>query len=363
MLKKSGRTQKRLLRVSLQVAPQLVQATEPNGDNPGELHVRPIKSGPNGGISFGVEVLNLDLRKCSKETVTDLLLPLVRKNGLVLVRGTEEGMPGKRQVEISSWMSPIGGLYANHQGHAKQPSPHVFRLSNDESEGVLGGGDGVWHHDSMHMPKPPCFQVLHMPTSPAWGEGKTKTGNPEREGECAATWFAKADASLLGPKTRRKLARLRSFNLPTGQQHPLLNEETSTMIPPTVVGVLEIDEEAGTSRKLSKDELAHLMQGYRKLLLKGEPFSLDESEGPTSSEVRENGEGLTKLTRRLEVEALEAKSPSIYRHVYRPGDVLIQNNMAIAHRAPTSEEQDQVTGLRVLHRCLALSAGGGTGGA
>lgn len=344
-------------------------AAEPT-EEPAELEVRPLKSGKNGG--FGAEVLNLDLRFCGKETIIEKLVPLVKKWGLLVVRGTEEGIPGDRHAEFASWMSPIGGLYSNHQHHEKQPNPAVFRLSNREEEGVPGGGDGLWHHDSLHMPVPPCYQVLHMPRSPAWLDGRAAAddGAAEREGECAATWFARADASLLSTETRNRLAKLRSFNLPTGQQHPLLNPETGTMMPPTAVGVLEVDEQAGTSRKLSKQEFKFLSACYRRLLLKGEAFLLPaEGELVTAGAAEDQtgaetpGEGMVALTRRIEQEALNAQSKSIYRHVYRPGDVVIQDNHAIAHRAPTSEEQALVTGTRVLHRCLALAEGGGTGGA
>lgn len=332
--------------------------------DPAELNVRPLKPGPNGG-GFGVEVLNLDLRRCDKETILEKLLPLVKEHKLIVVRGTDDGIEGLRMAEFSSWMSPIGGLYMNHQMHVKQPTPAVFRLSNDENEGVQGGGaasaEPQWHHDSMHMPVLPCFQVLHMPCSPAWGEGNTiaTSGDPEREGQAAATWFARADASKLSPETRKKLLNFRSFNLPTGQQHPLINTESDTMNPPSMVGVLMVDDDGNLVRKLNKQELIHLIGKYRALLIKGEAFTLDDLGSPTDPDAND----LTLLTKRLEAEALSEGSTSIYRHVYRPGDVVIQDNWSVAHRAPTSEEREHITGRRVLHRCLALSEGGGTGGA
>lgn len=331
---------------------------------PNELNFRPLK-GPNGG--FGIEVLNLDLRKCDKETVTEQLLPLVKEWGLVVVRGTEKGIEGLRMAEFSSWMSPIGHLYTNHEMHEKQPTPLVFRLSNDENEGVQGGGatskEPLWHHDSMHMPEPPIYQVLHMPMSPAWGEGKGKSEDLQREGEAAATWFARADASKLDEKTRARLLKLHTFNLPTGQQHPLLNLEKNIMIPPTQAGVLEVDFEAGTQKKLSKPELYHVMAGYRKLLLLGEPFTFDDVGKLGEDQTPTNSEEMTEFTKRLEAEALRTQSKSIHRHVFRPGDIVIQDNWSVAHRAPTSEEREYITGTRVLHRCLALSEKGGTGGA
>lgn len=321
---------------------------------PHPLDVRPLEVGEHGG--FGAEVLNLDLRTCDKETVTETLAALVRKWSLVVVRGghdgasQESGIRGERHAEITQWLSPSDSLYIEHQMHEEQHTPVVFRLSNNAKEGVLGGGPGLWHHDSLHLQEIPPFAVYHMYKAPSLEEGAVN----------AATWFARADASKLEPQVKDQLLHLYALHLPTGLQRPLLNTETDTMLPPTRVGVVEIDDE-GNPRKLQAQEHRQVMEFYQRLLLTGEVSDLPPRGGTTPGTDKAaqpkymNEQELASLSRKFEAEGLAAKSSSIYRHVWQPGDVIITHNPSVAHRAPTTEERDRTTGLRVLHRCLALA--------
>jgi alpha-ketoglutarate-dependent taurine dioxygenase len=44
-----------------------------------------------------------------------------------------------------------------------------------------------------------------------------------------------------------------------------------------------------------------------------------------------------------------------YKHAWEPGDVVVLDNLAVAHRAPTREEHLEIEGgVRVLHRCCIL---------
>lgn len=273
----------------------------PIAPDPPELEVRPLEVGEHGG-GFGAQVLNLDLHLCSKETVTEKLGPLVKKWGLVLVRGAStEAMHGEKHAQIATWLSPSGGLYLEHAMHKEQHLPFVFRLSNRKEEGVLGGGPGLWHHDSLHLPEVPPFSVLHMFKAPSLDEGAV----------CAATWFARADASKLSPEVKTRLLRLQAMHLPTGQLRPILNSETDTLLPPTRVGVLEVDDQ-GNGRKLQAEELRQLLEFYQRLLIKGEVTSLPTppkgNEAPPSPRDQKwmSENELAALSRKLEKEALEA---------------------------------------------------------
>merc|ERR550514_668828 len=136
------------------------------------------------------------------------------------------------------------------------------------------------------------------------------------------------------------------------------------MLPPTRVGVLEVDNE-GNPRKLQPTEHRQVMEFYQRLLLKGEVSRVvpevlggggEQSSGGEPSAARYMNEIEEAAgARRLEQEALALRSDSIYRHVWQPGDVVVTHNPSVAHRAPTTEERDNTLGLRVLHRCLALA--------
>ena len=43
-----------------------------------------------------------------------------------------------------------------------------------------------------------------------------------------------------------------------------------------------------------------------------------------------------------------------YEHKWEPGDVMITDNLAIAHRPPAKEEREVIEGLRVLHRTCMM---------
>lgn len=113
-------------------------------------------------------------------------------------------------------------------------------------------------------------------------------------------------------------------------------------------------------RKIAKPELNYLIECYRRLLLTGEPFELGEQRLDELEEGDRRPGPALRSVRELEAEGLASPSgplhqTTVMRHVWQPGDMVFSHTLQCAHRAPTPEEIDQVTGTRVLQRAISLA--------
>ena len=189
--------------------------------------VCPLRQGPSAsalldtarplrGCEWGVEVPAgaVDLATCSRGDV-EALGELAVRHGLVVIRSDRSlVLHGRRQFEITTWLSPVSGVFTGHQQHPEQQHPAVFRLSNDPALGVPGAGS-AYHHDSMHLDSIPPFAIYHLQVTPSAG---------------GQTHFAFADPQQLSHAEREAWLLLRGFH-PGGTGvgvHPLLAESADS---------------------------------------------------------------------------------------------------------------------------------------
>merc|ERR1712224_1172835 len=115
-----------------------------------------------------------------------------------------------------------------------------------------------------------------------------------------------------------------------------------------------VDENGVFVRRWEASARRKLVDAYHRLLLLGQSFDLPIRGGDEGESDADDADADAEAdVRHLEVEAL--KLGVVYQHVWIPGDVIIANNRLVAHRAPTVTELEQVSGLRVLHRTVALA--------
>ena len=119
-------------------------------------------------------------------------------------------------------------------------------------------------------------------------------------------------------------------------------------MPPTQYGIVEFDQDQFV-RKLDDVEKKKLSYTYHKLLLTKTIPSEEEVENAVQNIVDNN---IMSKVRMIEKEGIE--KGYVYRHCWEEGDVVITDNLRIAHRAPSAAEMKDVKDLRILHRSIAM---------
>eukprot|EP00013_Stygamoeba_regulata_P024050 CAMPEP_0177656756 /NCGR_PEP_ID=MMETSP0447-20121125/15765_1 /TAXON_ID=0 /ORGANISM="Stygamoeba regulata, Strain BSH-02190019" /LENGTH=359 /DNA_ID=CAMNT_0019160953 /DNA_START=249 /DNA_END=1328 /DNA_ORIENTATION=+ len=256
---------------------------------------------------MGAAVTGLDLR-LSRSPPADVLKALeVEMAGRGFVVFRDQGvMTGDEQVRASEL---FGGkkIYSTHGVHPKAPNRHIFRLSNDPSEGLLGVGP-QWHNDGSFERAVFSHVGYHI------------VRVPERGG---ATHFSHAGAAhdRLTEEEKEVWSRRFSVNSNSGVVHPLVHTHPisgrrSVWLHLGWTGaVIEASRDGEAHRLLDAAELTALCHRFNDLLDAG------FKEGYSMS------------------------------YEYQAGDLVMIDNLAISHRAaPQAHMSTAVQGLRILHR-------------
>jgi len=245
----------------------------------------------------GAEVIGLNLRdKPSKETLKTLQDEMSRAGFLVF---RNQGiLHGDEQVSICEY---FGGceIHSTHGSHPKAPNRHIFRLSNEDEHGINGVGP-QWHNDGSF-----CRAVFsHV--------GYHMVRCPESGGE---TEFADLHSAYMAlpEDTQAQWRKYTSVNSNSGVLHPMVYEhpiskQTVIYLHLGMTGAVIETDEAGTHRTLNKEEMTALFNAYNTL---------------------------------LQEHCISFK--------YQSGDLVIIDNLAVAHRASPSAHR-RSSGLRILHR-------------
>ena len=211
-------------------------------------------------------------------------------------------------LQASCWW---GGkaLHSTHGVHPATPkgNPHIFRLSNDESEGILGVGP-QWHNDGSFNAGTFSHAGYHMIRAPEKGGGT-----------CFAHQAAAFDT--LTSEQKAYWNRLSSVNATSGVVHPMvhthpLSNRSSVWLHLGMTGaVIMKDSDTATFRLLDAAELTDLCHQYNDLLNEGfhQGYAID--------------------------------------YEYETNDCLFIDNLAVAHRAaPEAHLPAKEQGLRIMHR-------------
>lgn len=258
---------------------------------------------------IGALVQGLDLSSSAEppEPVVQALEHIMAQRGFIVFRHTTP-LPSHDFLRVSCWW---GGktLHSTHGVHPATPggNQHIFRLSNDTAQGILGVGP-QWHNDGSFNLDTFSHAGYHMVRRAEAGGG---------------TYFAHQAAAFdaLTQTQREHWSRLCSVNATSGVVHPLVHDHPisgrkSVWLHLGMTGaVIEKSPDMDAFYLLDADELRQLCRDYNDVLDRG-------------------------LTEGYAM-AFE----------YEENDCVFIDNLAVAHRAaPEAHRPPQEQGLRILHR-------------
>ena len=269
-----------------------------------EFGARLYELDPIGAI---IENLDLAANKPPPDTVLQALEYIMACRGFIVFK-SKQAISEDQFLQASCWW---GGkaLHSTHGVHPATPNgnPHIFRLSNDTNEGILGVGP-QWHNDGSFNPGTFSHAGYHMVRAPEKGGGT-----------CFAHQSAAFDA--LEYDQQDYWSRLSSVNATSGIVHPMVHlhpliKRKSVWLHLGMTGaVIMKDPKENLFRLLDPDELKILCNQYNDLLNAG----------------FENGYSIN--------------------YEYDTNDCLFIDNLAVAHRAaPEAHLPAEKQGLRIMHR-------------
>ena len=232
---------------------------------------------------------------------------LMAEQGFVVFKSDKQ-LGVKDFLRVSCWW---GGreLHSTHSVHPATPegNPHVFRLSNDPNQGIMGVGP-QWHNDGSFITETFSHAGYHM-VRPAEKGGGTLFAHQARAFEA------------LGSEKKEYWSRLSSVNASTGvvhplvHQHPLLGRNAVWLHLGMTGAVIEKIAGEDAFRLLNEDQLIELCHQYNDLLNFG-------------------------LTGGYSI-----------KYEYDANDCLFIDNLSVAHRAaPEAHSSPEIQGLRIMHR-------------
>ncbi len=259
---------------------------------------------------LGAEIIGLDLRgpfdAATRQAVYDAF---VRYHVLCF---RDQTLTKDQQIAFSEQFGPLERHIARNRG---TDNPVVHTVSNLGPDGKPSGkvGSQQWHSDKSFRPEPSLATILHAVTLP-----------PEGGPTCFANMIAAYQA--LGPAEQVELDGVRVIHSWE------LSQQKS--------GLTATPEEIQDAPAMSHPLVRRHPDSGEKALFMGQHAS--------------HFDGLPMTEGRARLAALEAHATQerfIYRHSWRPGDVLMWDNRCLLHRADANF--DAARHARVLHRtCL-----------
>jgi len=258
-------------------------------------------------IGAVVENIDLTANKPPPDPVLQALEFAMAERGFIVFK-SNHFITEEQFLRASCWW---GGkaLHSTHGMHPATPNsnPHIFRLSNDERQGILGVGP-QWHNDGSFNAGTFSHSGYHMIRAPEKGGGT-----------CFAHQAAAFDA--LKPEEQDYWRLLSSVNATSGAVHPAvhshpLTKRSSVWLHLGMTGaVIMKDPNENLFRLLDADELKSLCHQYNDLLNAG------------------------------------FKNGYSVNYEYESNDCLFIDNLAVAHRAaPEAHLPANKQGLRIMHR-------------
>jgi alpha-ketoglutarate-dependent taurine dioxygenase/uncharacterized cupin superfamily protein len=256
---------------------------------------------------FGAELSGLDLRAALESGAASALAAQLRvalnARGLLVVRDQHDLQPA-HHTQCAQLFGDIFPLPERFQ-HTRSPFPkEILRISNDEAEGFVGVGASGWHVDgtSYTMPFSHALMQIVQPL---------EHGGP--------TLFL--PLSPLASRLRQHAPSWDRLWVRNGNgTHPLVYAHPRTRAPGVCLG-------------------------------KAQSFVWDH--GQATERVTDDEETAATLAELRTVVDAYASDGRVYTHEWRAGDLVLVDNLAVAHLAPpqTQAARDEA-GLRVLHRVV-----------
>jgi taurine dioxygenase len=270
--------------------------------------VRPL------GPLFAAEVVGLDLRASLDPATRQAVYDAFVRYHVLAFR--DQQLATEEQVAFTEQFGTLERHIARNRssGH-----PLVHVVSNLDDQGRPSGKVGSlrWHTDKSFRPEPSLATILHAVTMPPGG-GDT----------CFANMYAAYDTLSAADKAELEDVRVvHSWELSREKIGEKATPEEIRDAPPMAHPLVRVHPDTG-----------------RKCLFLGEHASHFDG--------RPMAEGRARLAA-LETHATAERF--VYRHKWRPGDMLMWDNRCLLHRADANF--DAATHPRVLHRtCLRGTA-------
>ena len=273
-----------------------------------DVAIRPLSA------VLGAEVVGLDLaQRFDDATRRAVYAAFVRHHVLVF---RDQRLAPEQQIAFTQQFGTLERHIARNRG-AGNPLVHV--VSNLDAAGRPSGklGSTRWHTDKSFRPEPSLATILHAITMP-----------PDGGDTCFANMYAAYDALSEGDKAALDDVRvIHSWELSRQKIGERATVEEIRDAPPMRHPLVRVHPDTG-----------------RKCLFMGEHASHFDG--------RPLAEGRARLAA-LEAHATQPRF--VYRHRWRPGDVLMWDNRCLLHRA--DQNFDATRHPLVLHRtCLRGSA-------
>ena len=269
------------------------------------FEVRPVSD------VIGAEVIGLDLSQPLDEATREVVYAAFVKYQVLVFR--DQHLTKQQQVAFSEQFGTLERHTLRNQGSDGIPLVHT--VSNLNAEGKPSGAvkSTGWHSDKSFRPTPSMATILHAVTLP-----------PEGGDTCFADMYTAYEA--LPEQEKAELAGMRvvhSWELSRENRGRYMSEEEKRDAPPMSHPLVRTHPDSG--RKC-------LFMGAHASHLEGLPLE----------------EGRTRIE---QIEAHATGPRFVYRHQWRPGDVLMWDNRCLLHRADANFDAARYP--RVLHRtCL-----------
>jgi taurine dioxygenase len=272
----------------------------------------------------GAEVIGLDTTTQVHPRLAGALESLMADYGLLLFR--KQGAPqhemgiegtyltGDQQCELSLVFGK-GALHSTHGNHDECPNRDIFRLSNDPAHGFNEVGP-EWHNDGSFMRDVFSYVVYHIVKA------------PDGPGQTAFAHLGKA-FDALSLEQQERFQRCASVNSNGGVVHPLVH-----------------------THNISKRKSLYLHTGMTGSII--ERVAEPEPGVQLSGIKAWNKDEMNRLF--VDITALPDRDDISYSHHWEEGDVIIIDNLAVAHKAMPGAHKAS-SGLRILHRTTCAGLG------
>jgi len=280
---------------------------EPNATitHSGQMQIRPLSP------IMAAEVIGVDLRHVLDEQSRQVIQQAFLDYQMLVFR--EQTLSKRQQIAFSEQFGQLEEHRARNRGDADFPLVH--EVNNLDKQGIPSGElkSTQWHTDKSFRPAPAAATLLHAVTLPPHG-GDT----------CFANMYAAYEAVPDNEKAALNEVRV-------GHSWPMSRENAGRSM-----GTEEISANPPMSHALVR---VHPQTGRKALYLGMHAAYLEDVDFARGQ------------VRILELEAHATQERFVYRHHWRPGDLLMWDNRCLLHRADSNFDVAQYP--RVLQRtCL-----------
>jgi alpha-ketoglutarate-dependent taurine dioxygenase len=279
------------------------------------LQVRPL------GGTFGAEIIGMPIAGDVPQTLFDAFVDLFHRHRVVLVRGLSLD-----PADLVAFSRRFGTLEIHAQTASTYPShPEIFCVGNVERDGMKASfarGIEQWHADSSYRAVPSAASLFYGEIVPPEG-GDTLFADATA---AYATLPLDQRAAIDGLETVHALDTLSEWGRRHNPHRPPLTEQQKADFPPV-------------RHRLVR---THPVTGERSLFLC--PAVIREVVGMEASK----GLGLID-----DLMAHTVQPHLVYRHLWRPGDLVIWDNRAVLH---TASLFDHTRYQRLLYRTTVAGA-------